>query len=56
VCINGRDTVPTTDAGKYVSHLYSMLVGPMSEAFVRHRPVAYARGVWPHVSIGPLPR
>jgi hypothetical protein len=34
---------------------YPLLADPMSEAFVRNRPVAYARGLWPHVSIRPLP-
>jgi hypothetical protein len=30
-----------------------MLLGPMSEAFVRHCPVAYARVLWPCVSTRP---
>jgi hypothetical protein len=42
---NVGKTLPATGVGKYVSHLYSMLASPMSRAFVRHRPVAYARGV-----------
>lgn len=31
-----------------------MLTGPISEAFIGHRPVAYTKGVWPRVSTGPL--
>jgi hypothetical protein len=31
--INAGDTLPATGVGKYVSHLYPMLAGPMSEAF-----------------------
>jgi hypothetical protein len=41
---NVRDPLPTASVGKYVSHLYSMLAGPMSEAFLKHRLVAYVRG------------
>jgi hypothetical protein len=53
--LNARDTLPVADVGKYASHLYSMLTGPVSKAFVRHRLVAYASGIWPRVSTGPLP-
>jgi hypothetical protein len=31
---NARGTLHASYAGKYASHLYSMVVGPMSEAFV----------------------
>lgn len=47
---NEGDTLPTASMGRYASHLYSMLAGPMSEAFVRHHSVPYARGVWPRVN------
>jgi hypothetical protein len=30
--------------------------GPKLEAFLGHRLVAYARGIWPRVSTEPLPR
>jgi hypothetical protein len=49
------DTLPAAGVGKYESHLYSMSAGPMPEAFLIHRLVAYARGVLPRVSTGPLP-
>ena len=52
---NARDTLPIIDAGKYASHPHSMLVGPMSEAFIKHRSVAYARCVWARVGTRPLP-
>jgi hypothetical protein len=45
-----RDALPAASVDKYVSHLYSVLVSPMLEAFVRHCSVAYTRGVWPRVS------
>jgi hypothetical protein len=47
------DTLPATDVGKYASHLYSKLVEPMLDAFIKHRPVAYVRGVWARVSTVP---
>jgi hypothetical protein len=53
---NAKDTLPATGAGKYASHLHSMLADPMSEAFVRHRMMAYARCIWPRIGTGPLPR
>jgi hypothetical protein len=51
---NIMDTLLITDAGKYASHLHSMLVGTMLEASARHRLMAYARCVWPCVGIGPM--
>jgi hypothetical protein len=42
---NVADTLHTASVSKYVSHLYSMLAGPMSEAFARHSLMAYSRGV-----------
>jgi hypothetical protein len=50
---NAMDTLPATDVGKYASHLYSKLVEPMLDAFIKHRPVAYVRGVWARVSTVP---
>jgi hypothetical protein len=51
---NVGDTLPTASMSKYASHMYSMLAGLMSEAFVRHSPMAYSRKVWPRVSAEPL--
>jgi hypothetical protein len=51
---NAGDMLHAAGVGKYASHLYLMLVGPMSEAYIKHCPVAYARHVWPRVGTGPL--
>lgn len=51
---NARNMLPATDTSNYASEDL-MLAVLMSEAFVRHRSMAYARGVWPRVGTGPLP-
>jgi hypothetical protein len=51
---NVGDTLPAASTVKYASHLHPVLAGPMSEAYVRHRPTAYVRCVWPHVDTVPL--
>jgi hypothetical protein len=51
-----NDTLLATRADKYPSYPHSMLVSPLSVASINHCPLAYARGIWPRVSIGPLPR
>jgi hypothetical protein len=53
---NAGGTPPATDVGKCASRLPLMLVGPTSEAYIRHRSVAYVRHARPCVGTGPLPR
>jgi hypothetical protein len=42
---------PAIRAGKHAFRLHLMLLGPMSEAYVRRRPATYVRRTRPRVGI-----